>query len=88
VGGLSRDLPINFNDVDLSLKIRATGKRIIWTPFAQLYHFESKTRDVFVGPAEVDRIQRRWGHVFDRGDPYWRHLELTHAPRQFELVVD
>ena len=73
LGGLSRHFPVNFNDVDFSLKLRSSGKRIVWTPFAKLYHFESKTRDVGVGPAEIDGVRRRWGHVLDQGDPYWRY---------------
>jgi GT2 family glycosyltransferase len=74
VGGFCRSLPFNYNDVDFSLKLRNTGKRIVWTPFARLYHFESKSRQVGVGTSERDRLSRRWSHVLDRGgDPYWRY---------------
>ena len=73
VGGLSKEFPVNFNDVDFSLKIRLSGKRIIWTPHAKLYHFESKTRDVGVGPAEAIHLRRRWGRLLDGEDPYWRY---------------
>ncbi|MBA1207527.1 glycosyltransferase family 2 protein [Pseudomonas fulva] len=45
VGGLDEDLyPVAFNDVDLCLKIHASGKRNIWTPFAKLIHAESASR--------------------------------------------
>lgn len=80
VGGLSRRLPVNFNDVDLSLKIRATGKRIVWTPFARLYHFESRSRDVGVGLSEVHAIQARWGRALEGDDPYWRYPAMSEAP--------
>jgi GT2 family glycosyltransferase len=72
VGGLSRDYAFSFNDVDLSLKIREAGKRIVWTPWAKLYHFESQTREEGVAARELDHIRRRWGRVLDGSDPYWR----------------
>jgi GT2 family glycosyltransferase len=73
LGGLSRQFPVNFNDVDFSLKVRSSGKRIVWTPFARLYHYESKTRELGVTATELDLICRRWGRVLDLGDPYWRN---------------
>ena len=74
VGGFCRSLPFNYNDVDFCLKIRGLGRRIVWTPFAQLYHFESKSRTVGIGRGERDRLARRWSHQLDRGgDPYWRY---------------
>ena len=48
------------NDVDLSLKIRATGRRIVVTPHARLYHFESVTRNPTVSDVEMQRLQDRW----------------------------
>jgi GT2 family glycosyltransferase len=45
VGGLDEmDFPVNFNDVDFCLKLRRLGKRIVWTPEAQLIHAESASR--------------------------------------------
>ena len=38
------NLAVAFNDVDLCIRIREAGYRIIWTPHAELYHAESKTR--------------------------------------------
>ncbi len=73
VGGLSPRFPMNYNDVDLSLKVRGAGLRIVCTPFARLYHFESKSRRSGIGAAELELIKRRWGRVLDHGDPYWRH---------------
>lgn len=72
VGGMSLQLPINFNDVDLSMKITEAGYRIVVTPFAALYHFESKTRERSVTESEVRVLRARW----DRWlvvDPYWRY---------------
>lgn len=73
VGGLCERLPVNFNDVDFSLKVRQAGWRIVWTPHAKLYHYESKSRVPIVLAGEVDTIYRRWERYVER-DPYWRFL--------------
>jgi len=44
VGGLNESLSVAFNDVDLCLKVQQAGYQNIWTPHAQLYHHESKSR--------------------------------------------
>ncbi len=72
VGGLSPALPVNFNDVDLSLKITGAGYRILVTPFAVLHHFETKTREKSVASHEVIALRRRWDHRL-LVDPFWRH---------------
>jgi GT2 family glycosyltransferase len=61
VGGLTEDLPANFNDIDLSLKIRRAGYRILWIAHSVLFHFESRSRERIVHQWEVDAIRRRWG---------------------------
>ena len=70
VGGMNVELPNSFNDVDLSMKLRQLGYRNIWTPFAELYHFESMTRDPAVQPEDHARIIRRWGLDQLTEDPY------------------
>lgn len=69
LGGLSPDFPVAFNDVDYCLRAAATGRRTVWTPEATLYHFESQTRQPAASPAEIARLEARWGHVL-RDDPY------------------
>jgi GT2 family glycosyltransferase len=45
VGGLDQNnLTVAFNDVDFCLKVRAAGYLNLWTPYAELYHHESKSR--------------------------------------------
>ncbi|MBN9376552.1 MAG: glycosyltransferase [Cellulomonas sp.] len=68
VGGFCEDLPGNFNDVDLSNKIRFRGLRLVWLADVTAYHFESQTRDPQVEPWEYDFIMRRWASP--RRDPY------------------
>jgi glycosyltransferase involved in cell wall biosynthesis len=70
VGGLDPALPHNYNDVDLSLKIRSAGHRIIWTPHATFFHFESRSRRPEIRPDELAEIERRWGDEL-RADPYY-----------------
>jgi len=60
IGGFSEQFPLNYNDVDLCLKIRAQGRRIVYTPHAQMYHFESQTRVPVVTSQELLRMRRRW----------------------------
>ncbi|WP_309615654.1 glycosyltransferase [Salinibacterium sp.] len=60
-GGMSNLLPGNFNDVDLCMKVTGLGYEIYWTPHAELYHFESKTRDASVHGFEAHLLYSRWG---------------------------
>ena len=68
VGGLCEALPINFNDVDLSCKLRHLGYRLVWVANATAYHFESQTRVPVVHKWESDLIAKRWALPDD--DPY------------------
>ena len=78
VQGLDEGYAVAFNDVDLCMKIRRAGYHIIWTPEAQLYHFESKSRGMEDTPdklarfvSEEDRFHSRWQKELDRGDPFY-----------------
>ncbi|MET0294387.1 MAG: glycosyltransferase family 2 protein [Phenylobacterium sp.] len=75
VGGFDEaELAVAFNDVDLCLKIRAAGYRIVWTPHAELLHLESASRGDDTGTArfarEIAAMRRRWGETLDH-DPYY-----------------
>lgn len=61
VGGFTETLPVNFNDVDFSLKLRDAGKRLVWLHDVVMYHFESISRDNRVHMWEMDWICERWG---------------------------
>lgn len=78
VGGLDENWAVAFNDVDLCMRIRQAGFLIIWTPFAELYHHESKSRGCEDTPekqkrfqTEVIRFQQRWKKELAAGDPYY-----------------
>ncbi|MEG2881960.1 MAG: glycosyltransferase family 2 protein [Christensenella sp.] len=73
VGGFDEQFTIAFNDVDLSLKIRDKGYYVIWTPFAELYHYESKTRGYEDTPEKIRRFedeQALWIKKWDAKYPY------------------
>jgi glycosyltransferase involved in cell wall biosynthesis len=59
-GGFSPLLPGNFNDVDLCMKIAKLGYQSYWTPHAELYHYESKSRDPRVALYEITTAWGRW----------------------------
>jgi len=69
VGGFdAKHLAVAFNDVDLCLKVNALGYRCVWTPYAELYHHESKTRKLTPSVEATKRemyehaiMKERWG---------------------------
>lgn len=78
VGGFDESVTHAFNDVDLCLKIREKGYRIVYTPYAELYHHESLSRGYEDTPEkqarfqrEIDYIYARWKTVLEAGDPYY-----------------
>ena len=80
VGGLTELLPANFNDVDFSLKLRAAGHRLVWLHRAQLYHFESQTRQAVVHQWEIDLMRKRWGAF--RRDSYSEEEPIERIRRE------
>ena len=86
VGGLDEEFAVAFNDVDLCMKIRDKGYLIVFTPYAELYHYESKSRGMEDTPekikrfqGEIQRFQNKWGKALDAGDPYYNpNLTLEH----------
>ena len=69
---------VAFNDVDFCLKIREKGKLIVYNPFVQFKHYESKSRGFEDTPekkarfqTEIDRFHDKWQSVLDKGDPYY-----------------
>lgn len=79
VGGLTTELPVNFNDVDFGFKILDAGYRILVTPHAVLHHFESRSRRRGAALWEVATFRRRWGHRL-RADEFWRHQVAAPGP--------
>jgi GT2 family glycosyltransferase len=78
LGGLSEDFAVAFNDLDYCLRARATGRRVIWTAHATLYHFESQTRRPDADDHEIELLYERWTPELHH-DPYGNP---NFAPRQ------
>ncbi len=64
LGGFSIDFPACFNDLDFGYKLLESGRHIVWTPLARVYHFESLTRDPSVQPHEMAMLEKRWKRFF------------------------
>lgn len=84
LGGFTEQLAVAFNDVDFCLRARELGYLVVYDPYVELYHYESKTRGAEDTQAKVRRFQTeieymrtRWIAVLKNGDPYYnRNLSL------------
>ena len=66
VGGLNEEnLTVAFNDIDLCLKVKAAGYRNFWTPLAEMYHFESASRQAENTPAKLARFRKESQYMID-----------------------
>ena len=83
IGGFDERFPVNYNDVDLCLRLGERGLRTVYCAQATLYHYESRNRVPTVDPDEQARFRRRWGAHMAR-DPYYPGAFVTHPPT-FEL---
>ncbi|MBQ8878110.1 MAG: glycosyltransferase family 2 protein [Lachnospiraceae bacterium] len=78
VGGLDEGFAISLNDVDFCLKLRELGLLNVFTPFAELYHFESISRGLDNEGEkakrynqESEKFRDKWKAVLEKGDPYY-----------------
>lgn len=83
VGGFDEALPVAFNDIDFCLRLLECGYRNVWTPYAELYHYESASRGSEDSPAkqerfaaEVHAMKWRWGAVLHDDPAYNPNLTL------------
>ncbi len=77
-GGLDTGFAISLNDVDFCLKLRQMGLLNVFTPFAELYHFESISRGLDDQGekaarynSESERFREKWKEILEKGDPYY-----------------
>ena len=78
VGYMDEKLAVAFNDVDFCLKIREKGYLVVYNPFVEFWHYESKSRGQENTPEKIKRFQgemstfeQRWPEILDSGDPYY-----------------
>ena len=98
VGGFDDvNLPVTFNDVDLCLRLGDYGYRVVWTPFAELFHLERASRGLdMVDPVKNERflrdlnyIRNIWRSLMESDDPFhnpnllfaWDRFEVPSSPR-------
>jgi GT2 family glycosyltransferase len=92
IGQFDEQFAVAFNDVDLCMKVRKFGYFILWTPFADAYHFESKSRGLDNLPQKQKRFQqevllfrRRYRLQLLAGDPYY-NPNLTLAKEDYSIL--
>ena len=92
-GGLDPAFAVSLNDVDLCLKIRQLGYLNVFTPFAELYHYESVSRGSDSDgekakryEAEAAMFREKWKAVLEKGDPYY-NPNFTLDRSDFSLKV-
>lgn len=78
MGGLEEGFAISLNDVDFCLKLRSAGYLNVFTPFAELYHYESISRGLDDQGEkarryneESEKFRKKWAKELEQGDPYF-----------------
>jgi len=85
-GGFDERLAIDYNDIDFCLAVAEKGYRIVYTPYAELYHFEGKSAQRHTqNPDEVALFRRKWAGYLKR-DPYY-NPNLTRTGVDFAAQV-
>ena len=87
VGGLDERLRVAFNDVDFCMKVRDKDYLVVYNPYVELYHYESKSRGQEDTPekvarfaGEIDIFKSKWEAELKKGDPYYNpNLSLDRA---------
>src|SRR5262249_40881791 len=93
VGGMDEvRFPVNFNDVDYCLKLRANGRRIVFTPHGRRVHLASESRGTNIKADEKQRFERelqnlrtKWGGTL-ADDPYYNPM-LSLDPVPFSALA-
>ena len=84
VGGFDEKFAIDFNDIDLCLKIVENGYRIVYTPYCSLFHFEgASAKRVSQNVEERKRFIARWGRYM-QNDP---HFNPNFVRNRFDFTV-
>lgn len=84
-GGFEEKLAVAFNDVDFCLKVKRAGYLVVYDPYVEMYHYESKTRGtedtkekVHRFQTEIEYMRSHWTDILKQGDPcYNKNLSLS-----------
>jgi GT2 family glycosyltransferase len=86
LGGFEKQLTVAFNDVDYCLRLWRAGYRVVYTPYAELFHYESASRGSLHPPADEAFFRERWGCPGEIVDPYYNpNLDLS---RPYRIKMD
>lgn len=94
VGGMDENYPLALNDIDLCMRVRECGYLIVWTPFAELYKHDRKSKTHKYGDIddrngyekEELRFKTRWADKLKSGDPYYNpNFSLDVSQKDFTL---
>lgn len=97
LGGLDEQFAVALNDVDFCLRIREKGYLNVFTPFAELYHFESASRGSdIVDESKAARYEQesalfreRWKELLAKGDPYYNpNFSLDYSDYSLKTALD
>ena len=72
VNGLDETFEVAFNDIDFCLRVRQTGKLVVYNPYASFYHYESKSRGL---EDNADKIRRFHGEIYRFATRYFDFME-------------
>ena len=96
LGGLDETFEVSLNDVDFCLRCRQKSYLNVFTPFAELYHYESLSRGSDVEDPhsenakrydrEAEHFRTKWKEVIEKGDPYY-NPNFTLDRSDFSLKV-
>ena len=95
VEGLDEKFKVAFNDVDFCMKIRKLQKLVVYTPFARLFHYESKSRGYEDTPEKLERFngeiklfESKWKDELEKGDPYFNpNLDLFSEQCEIKINI-
>ena len=94
VGGLDTGFAVSLNDVDFCLKLRKEGYLNIFTPFAELFHFESISRGLDDSGEKAQRYNKesevfrdKWKEELAKGDPYY-NLNFSLDRSDYSLKIE
>jgi len=93
VEGFDERYPLAVSDVDICLKARERGYLVVFTPYAELYHYESKSRGFDDTPEKQERLKKeielfkmKFGYILENGDPYY-NPNLTLEKEDFSYAI-
>ena len=85
LGGFDESHPVVNNDLDFNLRVRRSGRAVVYTPAVSLVHHEMASRAALADTYNTSGFAAQWGDLFATGDPFFnRNLSIDHDDYQPE----